>query len=70
MKKFFSALQASVWSENKRAGPPGPSPRSTTDLLLVCLPSKNLMAKKFLFRISRKVINLGNFLGSSVSVEG
>ena len=26
-KKFFSALWASVWSKNKGAGPPGPSPQ-------------------------------------------
>ena len=31
LKIFFSALRASVWSQNKGgAGPPGPSPRSAT----------------------------------------
>ena len=32
-KKIFSALQASVWSNNKGASPPppGPSPGSTTE---------------------------------------
>ena len=29
-KKCFSALWASVWSNNKGAGPPGPSPGSAT----------------------------------------
>ena len=34
-KKFLSALQASVWSENKGGlGPPGPSPGSATDSLV------------------------------------
>ena len=30
-KKIFSALQASVSSNNKGASPPGPSPGSTTE---------------------------------------
>ena len=58
-----------IWSKNK-GGPPCHSSGSATDLLLVCFPSKNLIAKKYLLRITRKIINLENILGSSVSVEG
>ena len=34
-KNLFLSLCASVWSKNKGAGPPGPSPRSSTDFLTV-----------------------------------
>ena len=34
-KNFFSSLCVSVWSKNKGAGPPGPSPRSATDFVTV-----------------------------------
>ena len=34
-KNFFSSLCVSVWSKNKGAGLPGPSPRSATDFVTV-----------------------------------